>query len=98
MDRWIRIHAFAGDMIVLVRTTFYWNNTCQMSHSNTLLLILVQPAGLYHRFSTDEKNYAHVMRLFQGDPVWTPWNRGVEADSFPERSAYIKWLNQNHKA
>jgi 1,2-dihydroxy-3-keto-5-methylthiopentene dioxygenase len=58
----------------------------------------VQPAGMYHRFSTDEKNFAHVMRLFQGDPVWTPWNRGEEADSFPARAAYVSWLSEQHKA
>lgn len=52
----------------------------------------MKPAGMYHRFSTDDKNYAHVMRLFQGDPVWTPWNRGDEADAFPARAVYKAWL------
>lgn len=58
----------------------------------------MQPAGMYHRFSTDDKNYAHVMRLFQGDPVWTPWNRGEEADAFPVRTQYLEWLKEQHKA
>lgn len=34
-DEWLRIHAFAGDLIVL-------------------------PAGIYHRYSPDEKNYSKV--------------------------------------
>jgi len=62
-DEWIRIHAFAGDMITL-------------------------PAGIYHRFSTDSKNYAKVMRLFQGEPVWTPFNRDASIDKCTERLKY----------
>lgn len=33
------------------------------------------PAGIYHRFIPDEKLSFFVMRLFCGDPVWTPYNR-----------------------
>jgi hypothetical protein len=47
-----------------------------------------QPAGIYHRYTNDEKNDAKVMRLFQGVPVWTPYNRSSEVDQFDERKAY----------
>lgn len=37
--------------------------------------MMVLPAGIYHRFVPDDKMKFHVMRLFQGEPVWTPHNR-----------------------
>jgi 1,2-dihydroxy-3-keto-5-methylthiopentene dioxygenase len=49
-----------------------------------------QPAGIYHRFKLDEEASAKVMRLFQGVPVWTPFNRGEDTDQFPERVKYVE--------
>lgn len=49
--------------------------------------LMVLPEGLYHRFSMDQKNYTHAMRLFKGVPIWTPINR--PADEHLSRSAYI---------
>jgi len=45
---------------------------------------------MYHRYTNDEKNFAKVMRFFQGDPVWTPYNRSEEVDQFEERKGYLK--------
>ena len=51
--------------------------------------MIVLPAGMYHRFTLDEKNYLKAMRLFVGDPVWTPHNRETEGvDDMAERLAY----------
>lgn len=55
---------------------------------------VILPAGIYHRFKNDEGNYSRFMRLFQGEPVWTPYNRGPDADQFPERARYLDSLAQ----
>jgi len=44
------------------------------------------PAGIYHRFTVDQTNYAKAMRLFVGEPVWTA--HGRPADERPARKAY----------
>jgi cupin superfamily acireductone dioxygenase involved in methionine salvage len=50
---------------------------------------IVLPAGVYHRFTTDEKKRIKAMRLFVGEPVWTPHNRGEDADRLETRRNYL---------
>ncbi|TCD68166.1 1,2-dihydroxy-3-keto-5-methylthiopentene dioxygenase [Steccherinum ochraceum] len=52
--------------------------------------LLVVPAGIYHRFSLDEKEYMKVLRLFKEEPKWTAHYRGNETDANPHRLDYLK--------
>jgi 1,2-dihydroxy-3-keto-5-methylthiopentene dioxygenase len=54
--------------------------------------LIVLPAGSYHRFTLDSKNYIKTMRLFIGEPVWTPYNRPV--DDMECRQAYLRSLKE----
>jgi 1,2-dihydroxy-3-keto-5-methylthiopentene dioxygenase len=48
--------------------------------------LMTLPEGIYHRFTCDEERIIHAMRLFIGEPVWTPFNRPQE--DHPSRKKY----------
>jgi len=52
--------------------------------------LMIMPAGIYHRFTTDEQNYTKAMRLFKEDPKWTPLNRGDETETNTFRQGYLQ--------
>mmetsp|Transcript_1825 Transcript_1825/g.2624 ORF Transcript_1825/g.2624 Transcript_1825/m.2624 type:complete len:225 (+) Transcript_1825:82-756(+) len=49
--------------------------------------LITLPEGIYHRFTTDQNDIIHAMRLFIGQPVWTPINRPCE--DHPSRQKFL---------
>ncbi|OBZ73159.1 1,2-dihydroxy-3-keto-5-methylthiopentene dioxygenase 1 [Grifola frondosa] len=48
------------------------------------------PAGIYHRFTVDTGNSAHVLRLFEDEDKCGIYNRGAETDASSCRLEYLK--------
>ncbi|KAF5345236.1 hypothetical protein D9757_015095 [Collybiopsis confluens] len=55
--------------------------------------LLVIPAGIYHRFTVDERNLTRTVRLFKDEPKWSAIYRGTESESNPHRIEYIKSIS-----
>ncbi|GAA5967369.1 hypothetical protein JCM21900_000348 [Sporobolomyces salmonicolor] len=54
--------------------------------------LIVLPAGIYHRFTLDEKNYIKAMRLFQDEPKWVPHDRSEATETNLYRRQYLETI------
>jgi len=52
--------------------------------------LIVLPAGIYHRFTLDEKDAIQAMRLFKDEPKWVPHNRSEATEENEYRKSYLK--------
>ena len=57
--------------------------------------LMTLPEGIYHRFTVDEADMIHAMRLFIGVPVWTPINRPCEEHE--SRAKFVKQYLEEKK-
>lgn len=57
--------------------------------------MIVLPSGIYHRFTLDTRNYIKALRLFVGEPVWTPYSRSNIDNNHPSVISYRKVLDEN---
>jgi 1,2-dihydroxy-3-keto-5-methylthiopentene dioxygenase len=55
--------------------------------------LIVLPAGIYHRFTMDESDFTHAIRLFKDVPVWTPINRPCDENDVRKR--YVEHVVKN---
>jgi 1,2-dihydroxy-3-keto-5-methylthiopentene dioxygenase len=57
--------------------------------------MIILPEGIYHRFTCDSGDYIKAMRLFVGEPVWTPYNREeIDQQNDKSRLKYISTFSQ----
>ena len=81
-DRWIRIEVIKGDLIVLPAGIYHrFTLDSKVCDDHTHLCSICTCSAV-------SQNYIKAVRLFVGEPVWTPINR--PADDHPKREQYLE--------
>ncbi|KAI9459370.1 Acireductone dioxygenase [Boletus coccyginus] len=57
--------------------------------------LVLLPAGIYHRFTLDERNLIKARMFFKDRLKWVPHYRGEAADNNPHRVGYLKNIAVN---
>ncbi|KAJ3180019.1 1,2-dihydroxy-3-keto-5-methylthiopentene dioxygenase [Geranomyces variabilis] len=58
-------------------------------------ILLVVPAGIYHRFKLTEGDYVKIVRLFKSKAGWISTNRSAESDQDQAHRTYLKMFPKN---
>jgi 1,2-dihydroxy-3-keto-5-methylthiopentene dioxygenase len=83
-NKWIRIHVFPGDLLILPAG----KNSIHPSPDFRFSL------GIYHRFIPDKQVYIRVRRYFVNEPLWLPVER-FNADLQSSHKIYVEHLFRN---
>ncbi|GAB4820577.1 hypothetical protein N2152v2_007623 [Parachlorella kessleri] len=92
-DRWIRIWTRKGDLII-VPAGIYHRFTLDTSNYIKVVNCMWRQLGADSGLEAARL----AMRLFVGEPVWTPHNRDAAAESIPARKQYVETLGTAIKA
>lgn len=87
-DRWIRIWIKPGDLIILPAGIYHRFTLDTNNYTKVGLNTINFKDSHFKILIINPLDYLQLMRLFKGEPVWTPFNRPQE--QHPARKEYLK--------
>lgn len=86
-DRWIRIWIKPGDLIILPAGIYHRFTLDTNNYTKVGLNTINFKDSHFKILIINSLDYLQLMRLFKGEPVWTPFNRPQE--QHPARKEYL---------